>query len=168
MSGSWVHMFHDYWLLLDGFGWATLLLAHYWSWTRHGRRGLPWVLSMLWLSTWTMLLNTSIFAMEEYWLGHNALFHGVNWPHMIQIGTSVTFLVMGSLILAQVLRLRLPRIYPAWIVGRLLTANPWRAYAAGQMCVVVVGVVLVAAGTIGGNSIFGWWPADAVGSDEHC
>lgn len=121
---------------------------------------------MLWLSTWVMAVNTTVFAVEELVLGHNFVIAGVNWAHIIQIGASVTFLVMAALILAQILKL--PRIDPAWLVGRLFFANPYRAYAAGQMFVVATGIVLAGAGVIGANTIFGWWPSDAVGQDLGC
>jgi hypothetical protein len=156
-----------YWLYLDAFGWATLLLAHWWTWRRHHLGGLPWVLGMLWLSTGVMLVNTVAFTLEELWLGHYAILSGVNWPHLVQIGASLTFLVGGALVLAPFLRL--PRFDPAWMVGRLVTTNPWRAYAVGNIAVVALGTVIGAAGILGANSVFHLWPAvGGIGSDPYC
>jgi hypothetical protein len=113
-----------------------------------------------------MAVNTSVFAVEQFVIGHNFVVAGVNWPHIVQIGASVTFLVMAAFILAQVLKL--PRIDPAWLVGRLFAASPYRIYATGQMLTVAVGIVLAGGGVIGANTIFGWWPSDAVGQDLGC
>ncbi|MBI4235875.1 MAG: hypothetical protein HY688_00775 [Chloroflexi bacterium] len=158
-------MLHDYWLWFDTFGWATLLFAHYWNWTRQRHGGLPWVLSTLWLSTYVMALNTAAFAAEEWLLGHHWVVAGINWPHLIQVGASVTFLALGVQVVAKALGL--PIMDPAWLIGHRLAVAPWRAYAYGHVFTVAVGLSLVAVVALGGLA-FGVWPNGVALEELHC
>ncbi len=94
MGGSWVHQLHRVSLPLLAFGWASLALAHGWNRLRHGGGGLPWVVNVLWLSTWVMVGSTIIVGLEEGLLGHEDEAGGINWAHLVQQGLTGTFLAL--------------------------------------------------------------------------
>ncbi len=89
-----MHQLHRVSLPLLAFGWASLALAHGWNRLRHGGGGLPWVLNMLWLSTWVMVGSTIIVGLEEGLLGHEDEAGGINWAHLVQQGLTGTFLAL--------------------------------------------------------------------------
>lgn len=129
------------WLL--GVGWVLLLTAHYWNRSRHQGGGLPWVLGVLWLSTWVMVTNTVIFVTEEGFVGHEAQIWGVNWPHLVQTATAVAFLALLALEVTRPLRLH--RVDLARFSGGLLRAHGWRIYAVGQLANLATAITLGAA-----------------------
>ena len=94
MGGSWVHQLHAVSLPLLGFGWVSLAAAHGWNRFRHGGGGLPWVMNVLWLSTWVMAGSTVVIGLEEALLGHEDVVAGVNWPHLVQRGLTWTYLAL--------------------------------------------------------------------------
>lgn len=111
-----------------------------------------------------MLLNTATFSLEEWVLGHNMAMAGVNWPHVIQIGASVTFLVSAALIGARALRLPVPDV--AWLIGRRWKGRPWRSYALGQMAIVLGGVALLIPAALAVSTVL---PSDVVlAQEEYC
>jgi hypothetical protein len=87
-----VHQLHEASLPLLAFGWVSLAAAHGWNRLRHRGGGLPWVMNVLWLSTWVMAGSTVIIGLEEGLLGHEDEATGVNWPHLVQQGLTWTYL----------------------------------------------------------------------------
>ncbi len=85
---------HEASLPLLAFGWVSLAAAHGWNRLRHGGGGLPWVLGILWLSTWVMAGSTVVIGLEEGFLGHEDEAAGVNWPHLVQQGLTATYLAL--------------------------------------------------------------------------
>jgi hypothetical protein len=94
VGGSWVHQLHEASLPLLGFGWASLAAAHGWNRLRHRGGGLPWVMNVLWLSTWVMVGSTVVVGLEEGLLGHEDEVGGINWPHLVQQGLTASYLAL--------------------------------------------------------------------------
>ncbi len=141
-----MHQLHRVSLPLLAFGWASLALAHGWNRLRHGGGGLPWVLNVLWLSTWVMVASTIIVGLEEGLVGHEDEAGGINWPHLVQQGVTGSFL---ALLAAQV------GLAAGWwrldVVGRAAQPVPIRGRqtrrALGSLALIAVGVALAAMGS---------------------
>lgn len=89
-----MHQVHEASLPLLAFGWTALIAAHGWNRLRHRGGGLPWVVNVLWLSTWVMVASTVIIGLEEGLLGHEEEVAGTNWPHLAQQGLTGVFLAL--------------------------------------------------------------------------
>jgi len=137
--------------------WVLLLWAHYWSRTRQGGGGLPWVQSVLWMSTVVMLISTVAFEVEDLWLGHEAVALGLNWPHTIQWGASVGFMLLIAVEGARVLG-KLRRFDPAllgrWIVG----GNRWQTYSTAHVLNLAIFLMLFSGIAVGIEAIWGSVP----------
>ncbi|MFQ6020049.1 MAG: hypothetical protein ACE5KW_04760, partial [Dehalococcoidia bacterium] len=73
---------------------ASLLFAHYWNRARHGGGGLPWVLGILWSSTWILIANSAIFGVSKT-VGGGAWAHlGLDWKPLLQEGLTATYLAL--------------------------------------------------------------------------
>ncbi|MFQ5879566.1 MAG: hypothetical protein ACE5IZ_05285 [Dehalococcoidia bacterium] len=125
------------------FSWATLLLAHYWNRTRQHGGGLPWVLGILWASTWILAANTIIFGLSRTMGGGGWEHLGLSWKPLVQGALTGTYL--GLLAADVALAAGWWRLDLAGLSGRWLGARRWRAYAVGHMANLAVGLALAAA-----------------------
>ena len=79
---------------LLAFSWASLLFAHSWNRFRHGGGGLPWVLGILWSSTWVLVANSVIFAVSRTAGGGAWTHFGLDWKPLLQEGLTGTYLAL--------------------------------------------------------------------------
>ena len=144
MGGSWVHQLHEASLPLLTFGWASLAAAHGWNRLRHRGGGLPWVMNILWLSTWVMAGSTVVIGLEEGVLGHEDEAAGVNWPHLVQQGLTWTYLALLGATVA--FAAGWWRIDLSGVAARVVPLRRGQvARALGQMLSLALGVGLAAA-----------------------
>jgi hypothetical protein len=79
---------------LLAFSWVSLLVAHYWNRFRHGGGAQPWVLGILWSSTWVLVANSAIFAVSRTAGGGAWTRLGLAWKPLLQEGLTGTYLAL--------------------------------------------------------------------------
>ncbi len=79
---------------LLAFSWASLLFAHYWNRFRHKGGGLPWVLGIVWSSTWLLMANSVIFAVSRTAGGGAWGYLGMEWKPLLQQGLAATYVAL--------------------------------------------------------------------------
>ncbi len=135
---------HEASLPLLAFGWVSLAAAHGWNRLRHRGGGLPWVMNILWLSTWVMAGSTVVIGLEEGLLGHEDEAAGVNWPHLVQQGLTWTYLPLLGATVA--FAAGWWRIDLSGVAARVVPLRRGQAARAlGQMLSLALGVGLAAA-----------------------
>ncbi len=132
---------------LLAFSWASLLFAHYWNRVRHGGGGLPWVLGILWSSTWVLVGNTAVFAVSRGLADDPWRHLGLDWKPLLQEGLTGTYLALLAADAA---------LAAGWwrvdLAGRVVRVLPLRgrqtARAVGHLLNLALGVGLAAAAGI--------------------